>query len=84
MSTSRSFRPCSAAGCRGAARDCSASAAVTTSAAADRPLDAAVRERVAELRGTPAAGPIRLLTQLRSYGLCFNPVSFYYCLDARR
>ena len=29
-------------------------------------------------------GPIRLLTQLRSYGLCFNPVSFYYCLDARR
>jgi DUF1365 family protein len=50
--------------------------------AADRPLDAAVRDRVAELRGTPAAGPIRLLTQLRSYGVCFNPVSFYYCLDA--
>jgi DUF1365 family protein len=47
-----------------------------------RPLDAAVRDRVAELRGTPASGPIRLLTQLRSYGLCFNPVSFYYCLDA--
>jgi DUF1365 family protein len=47
-----------------------------------RSLDAVVRDRVAELRGTPATGPIRLLTQLRSYGLCFNPVSFYYCLDA--
>jgi hypothetical protein len=47
-----------------------------------QPLDVAVRERVAELGGEPAAGPVRLLTQLRSYGLCFNPVSFYYCLDA--
>jgi DUF1365 family protein len=45
-------------------------------------LDAAVRDRVAELTGSPPAGPIRLLTQLRSFGLCFNPVSFYYCLDA--
>ena len=36
-------------------------------------------------RRSPAArptGPIRVLTQLRSWGLCFNPVSFYYCLDA--
>ena len=24
-------------------------------------------------------GPIRLLTQLRTFGHCFNPVSFYYC-----
>jgi hypothetical protein len=24
-------------------------------------------------------GPIRVLTQLRSFGTCFNPVSFYYC-----
>ena len=23
-----------------------------------------------------------MLTQLRSYGMCFNPISFYYCLDA--
>jgi DUF1365 family protein len=22
-----------------------------------------------------------MLTQLRSFGICFNPVSFYYCLD---
>jgi DUF1365 family protein len=24
---------------------------------------------------------VRLLTQLRSFGHCFNPVSFYYCFD---
>ena len=47
----------------------------------DRPLDQCVRDRVAELTGTRPAGPIRMLTQLRSFGLCFNPVSFYYCLD---
>jgi uncharacterized protein len=46
------------------------------------PLDVAVRDRVGELTGSRPAGPIRLLTQLRSFGLCFNPVSFYYCLDA--
>ena len=45
-------------------------------------LDAAVRERVAQLTGERPPGPIRLLTQLRSFGVCFNPVSFYYCLDA--
>ncbi|MBV9816980.1 MAG: DUF1365 domain-containing protein [Solirubrobacterales bacterium] len=45
------------------------------------PLDAAVRDRVAQLGGVRPEGPIRLLTQLRSLGLCFNPVSFYYCFD---
>ncbi|MFZ0043283.1 MAG: DUF1365 domain-containing protein [Solirubrobacteraceae bacterium] len=45
------------------------------------PLDLAVRERVNELGGVRPTGPIRLLTQLRSFGLCFNPVSFYYCFD---
>lgn len=48
---------------------------------ASLPLDVAVRDRVAELSGARPAGPIRLLTQLRSFGLCFNPVSFYYCFD---
>ena len=28
------------------------------------------------------AGPIRLLTHLRYFGYCMNPVSFYYCFDA--
>ena len=46
------------------------------------PLADAVRDRVQELSGTRPEGPIRLLTQVRSWGLCFNPVSFYYCLDA--
>jgi DUF1365 family protein len=46
------------------------------------PLGVAVRERVAQLGGPASEGPIRLLTQLRSYGLCFNPVSFYYCLGS--
>ena len=32
--------------------------------------------------GLRPAGPVRVLTQLRSFGHCFNPVSFYYCMDA--
>jgi DUF1365 family protein len=35
----------------------------------------AVRRRI-------PVGPIRLLTQLRTFGHCFNPVSFYYCFTA--
>lgn len=42
----------------------------------------AVRALVAERTGTPPQGPVRLLTQLRSFGHCFNPVSFYYCFAA--
>lgn len=47
-----------------------------------QPLEAAVRDCVASAVGTRPAGPIRLLTLLRLYGLSFNPVSFYYCYDA--
>ena len=36
----------------------------------------------AERSGIAADGPIRLLTHLRYFGNCFNPVSFYYCFDA--
>ena len=36
---------------------------------------------VEEQTGTRPEGPIRLLTQLRSFGHCFNPVSFYYCFE---
>jgi DUF1365 family protein len=42
-------------------------------------IDEAVRRRVAETRGQRPAGPIRMLTQLRNFGHCFNPVTFYYC-----
>jgi len=43
------------------------------------PLADAVRARVREVCGRAPAGPIRVLTQLRTFGHCFNPVSFYYC-----
>jgi len=45
------------------------------------PLDIAVRDRVEAQTGRRPAGPIRLLTHLRTWGHCFNPVSFYYCFD---
>ena len=45
------------------------------------PLDQAVRDLVERRTGLRPTGPIRLLTQLRSFGACFNPVSFYYCYD---
>ena len=40
-------------------------------------LATAVRERA----GVGPGGPTRVLTHLRSFGHCFNPVSFYYCFD---
>jgi DUF1365 family protein len=39
----------------------------------------AVRMQVERRTGSAPGGPIRLLTQLRTFGHCFNPVSFYYC-----
>jgi DUF1365 family protein len=46
-----------------------------------RPLDACVRDLVERKTGRRPAGPIRILTQIRYFGFCFNPVSFYYCFD---
>jgi DUF1365 family protein len=46
------------------------------------PLREAVGELVLERTGVSVEGPIRLLTHLRYFGHCFNPVSFYYCYDA--
>jgi uncharacterized protein len=45
-------------------------------------LDEAVRVLVQEKTGTKPAGPIRLLTHLRYFGFCMNPVSFYYCFNS--
>jgi uncharacterized protein len=45
------------------------------------PLADAVRDLVEERTGTRPDGPVRVLTQLRSLGHWFNPVSFYYCFD---
>ncbi len=46
------------------------------------PLDQAVRDCVQQRTGQRPSGPIRLLTHLRYFGQCFNPVSFYYCYAA--
>jgi DUF1365 family protein len=46
-----------------------------------RPLADCVRDTVAERAGVRPDGPIRLLTNLSTLGHCFNPVSFYYCMD---
>jgi uncharacterized protein len=46
------------------------------------PLDHAVRERVERETGKRPGGPVRMLAQLRTFGFCFNPVTFYYCFDA--
>ena len=47
----------------------------------NQPLADAVRELVAARTGSAPAGPVRLLTNLRYFGHCFNPVSFYYLFD---
>jgi hypothetical protein len=44
------------------------------------PLEEAVRDTVERDCGGRPDGPVRILTQLRSWGHCFNPVSFYYCV----
>lgn len=44
-------------------------------------LSKSVRKTVRETIGLEVKGPIRLLTHLRYFGYCFNPVSFYYCFD---
>ncbi len=46
------------------------------------PLDVAVRRRAAEVLGREPVGPIRMLAHLRTFGHCFNPVTFYYCYAA--
>ena len=45
------------------------------------PLDMAIRQLILDNTGTQHKGPIRLLTHLRYFGICMNPVSFYYCWD---
>jgi DUF1365 family protein len=45
------------------------------------PLEEQVRRLVAERTGYRPVGPVRLLTNARTFGHCFNPVSFYYCFD---
>ena len=46
------------------------------------PLKDAILKLVTQATGRTPPGPVRLLTNMRYFGYCFNPVSFYYCFDA--
>lgn len=48
-----------------------------------RELSTTIRNLVEDTTGKRPRGPVRLLTHLRYYGYCMNPVSFYYCWDAQ-
>ena len=45
------------------------------------PLDEAVRDLVEEQHRAPPGGPVPLLTNLRTWGWLFNPISCYFCYD---
>lgn len=45
------------------------------------PLADAVRDVVVDQAGMRPSGPVRVLCNLSCFGHCFNPVSFYYCMD---
>lgn len=47
-----------------------------------QPLAESVRDMVAATGRPRPTGKILLLTHLRYWGLVFNPVSFYFCLDS--
>ncbi|WP_028614520.1 DUF1365 domain-containing protein [Halopseudomonas pelagia] len=51
--------------------------------AAGETLSDAARRLVSEHLGKQLDGPVRLLTQVRSFGMLFNPVSFFYCHDCQ-
>ena len=48
-----------------------------------RPLKDCVLDEVERASGERPDGAVRLLTHLRYFGHCFNPVSFYYCFAGR-
>lgn len=47
----------------------------------EEPLERSVRELVERRTGERLAGPVRVLTQLRSLGYAFNPLTLYYCYE---
>ncbi len=49
---------------------------------ANKPLKSEISDLLLQASKHEARGPIRLLTNMRYFGLCFNPVSFYYCFEA--
>lgn len=47
----------------------------------DLPLKEVVQKKVVELVGYCPLGAVRMLTNLRIWGFCFNPVTFYYVFE---
>jgi DUF1365 family protein len=45
-------------------------------------LKESVLKTVEEKAGLKLNGPVRMLTHLRYFGYCMNPVTFYYCFDS--
>ncbi|TQV84935.1 DUF1365 domain-containing protein [Aliikangiella coralliicola] len=41
----------------------------------------AVIDEIQKRYGVSHKGPVRMLTHLRYFGYCFNPVTFYYCFN---
>ncbi len=46
-----------------------------------KPLKAEITDLITTATGQAPRGAIRLLTNMRYFGHCFNPVSFYYCFE---
>ena len=44
-------------------------------------IDSSIRYLIRQDTELDPSGPIRMLTHLRYFGHCFNPVSFFYCFD---
>ena len=44
-------------------------------------LKEAVQQTLRDKTGLELDGPVRILTHLRYFGHCMNPVTFYYCFD---
>ena len=51
---------------------------------AGTPLGDAVRVWVASRTGRAPAGPICMLTHLKMFGFCFNPITLYFCYSPDR
>lgn len=49
---------------------------------ASKTLKQSVIELVQQETGHAPRGPIRMLTNMRYFGHCFNPVTFYYCFES--
>lgn len=47
----------------------------------NEPLSESVRKLVKSRTGNEPTGPIRVLTNMSCLGICFNPISIYYCFD---